>query len=195
MCSFALAEKTQSFITAVISGYDIIPRMTIRGLGHLLVSVKDLIEHSDNTKQFVLCCSVFKEPKIDLDSIQERQAEAMLHLDVKRPGIVLNGERQTSSVIEIKESERKKGRFRFGKHLLEQLAKLVLSERSSKKDSESAENLDSIEQALEFTPGKIIHLEVEKNRSHKKVCKLIDNYGSRKLKYTEHYRSGNFLQV
>ena len=153
-----MAEESQSFITTVVSGYDIVPRMTIRGLAHLAMSVRDLIDNSGNTKQSILCCVNCKKPEIDPDKVQQRQREALLHLDVKCPGIVETDRQERregyGALIETKIKEK----FKFGRHLLEHLSKLVIMEKSEKREVGSpAEE----EEAIMFTPGRIIHLEVE----------------------------------
>lgn len=134
--SYDLAERSQSFITTVVNGYEVVPRMTIRGLGHLLMSVEDLIDNSEDTKQNVLCC---RETKIDPDTVEERQEATLLKLDVKQPG-----------TVEPNTGGHKKNVF--GKRLLEQLARLIAA-----KDNQS----DPDEEAMMFLPGRIIHLETE----------------------------------
>lgn len=55
--SYQLAKKTEPFIVSVVGGNDMVPRMTMRGLAYLKMSVSDLIEKCGHTKQRVLCCT------------------------------------------------------------------------------------------------------------------------------------------
>lgn len=126
------------------------------------MSVKDLIDNSGETKQSVLCCVDCKEPEIDPDTVQQRQREALLHLDVKGPGTVeTDGREGYGAIIEMK----KKEMFKFGRHLLEHLSKLMIMESSSKSEVDSSVEED---EAMMFTPGKIIHLEVEQTDNLKR---------------------------
>ena len=161
--SYALAEKSRSFITTVICGYDIVPRMTVRGLGHLLFSVKDLIDHSDDTVQSVLCCIECRKPKINPDEIEERQTSAILNLKIKRPGTCTGESENDSKIVTTDGENSKHTKVQFGRHLLQQLAKLVTTEAgNSARREESKSSEEDEEQAMMFTPGCIIHLEVEK---------------------------------
>ena len=124
--SYALAEVSKSFITTVVSGYDIVPRMTVRGLAHLALSVRDLIENSADTKQSILCCVNCNKPEIDPDKVRQRQREAFQHLDVKCPGTAdIDGEGERQGYGTIVETKKKKEKFKFGKHLLEHCLSLL----------------------------------------------------------------------
>ena len=161
--SYILAERSQSFITTVVSGYDIVPRMTIRGLGHLALSVRDLISHSEDTKQNVLCCIDCKSPEVDADTILQRQEDTLFKFDIKRPGTVQgDGESNSQTELLVKKKSSKQ-EFKLGRHLVDHLAKLVLAETKGVRrlncDDSSKENE---RHAIMFTPGRIMHLEVEK---------------------------------
>ena len=160
-CSYALAEKSQSFITTVVSGYDIVPRMTIRGLGHLVLSVKDLIDNSEDTKQNVLCCIDCKNPEVDADKVQQRQEDTLLQLDMKCPGTVEEADGPNDSTTGFLTKMKTKRKFKLGRHLFDHLAKLVVMEKTPKKESLSSRE-ESDRHAMMFTPGRIMHLEVHK---------------------------------
>ena len=135
--------------------------MTIRGLGHLLLSVRDLLDNTEDTKQSVLCCVDCQQLSIDQDTIYQRQMDTLLNLDVKRPGTVDNERGRSNDVAtETVDGDKKKGKFKFGRHLLDRLAKLVVMEREKRRERDSSEQRE--EDTMMFAPGRIIHLEVEK---------------------------------
>lgn len=158
--SYTLAEKSQSFITTVINGYDIVPRMTIRGLGLLALSVKDLINNSDDTKQNVLCCIDCKDPEVDEDKILQRQENTLLKFDVKCPGTVQE-DGENHSLLSMTKT---KPEFKLGRHLMDHLAKLVVMdlEKKGSRRLNSVSSGENKRHAMMFTPGRIMHLEVEK---------------------------------
>lgn len=55
--SYRLAKKTESFIVSVIGGHDMVPRMTMRGLAYLKMTILDLIGTCHHSKPRVLCCT------------------------------------------------------------------------------------------------------------------------------------------
>ena len=158
LCSYILAEESQGFITTVVSGYDIVPRMTIRGLGHFALSVRDLINNSDDTKQNVLCCIDCKDPEVDAATVLERQERDLFKLGVKRPGTI-EGDGEGARLIVTNGEE-----FQLGRHLVDELAKLGVTEenRLQRLSSDSSEENKRERHAMMFTPGQIMHLEVEK---------------------------------
>ena len=135
--------------------------MTIRGLAHLAVSVRDLIDNSRDTKQSVLCCVDCRKPDIDPEEIEQRQMDTLLHLDVKGPGTVetVDGgsKRDSYGTVDVESTGKKKKKFKFGKHLLEHLSKLFVMEEGGRREADGPVE----EEAMMFTPGRIIHLEVE----------------------------------
>ena len=48
---------TEPFIVSVIGGHDMVPRMTMRGLAYLKMTILDLIGKCQHTKPRVLCCT------------------------------------------------------------------------------------------------------------------------------------------
>ena len=161
--SYILAERSQSFITTVVNGYDMVPRMTIRGLGHLALSVKDLVSHSEDTKQNVLCCIDCKSPEVDADLILQRQKETLFEFDVKCPGTVQE-DGEANSQTELLGRTKTKREFKLGRHLVDHLAKLVTAETKGPQrlSSDHGSSEDNERHAIMFTPGRIMHLEVEK---------------------------------
>ena len=87
--------------------------------------------------------------------------DTLLNLDVKRPGTV-DDERGWSNDVatETVDGDKKKGKFKFGRHLLDRLTKLVVMEREKRRERDSSEQRE--EDTMMFAPGRIIHLEVEK---------------------------------
>lgn len=148
----------------MVSGYDMVPRMTIRGLGHLALSVKDLISHCEDTKQNVLCCIDCKSPEVDADIILQRQKETLFEFDVKRPGTVQEDGESNSQLTELLRTTKTKQEFKLGRHLVNHLAKLVMAETkgSQRLSSDHGSCKDNERHAMMFTPGRIMHLEVEK---------------------------------
>lgn len=145
----------------MVSGYDIVPRMTIRGLGHLALSVKDLISHSERTKQNILCCIDCKSPEVDTDKILQRQMDNLFE-DIKRPGTV-QGDGENDSHTELLVKTKSNGKFKLGRHLVDHLTKLGVAEKKGPRDRMLSDGENQHERhAMMFTPGRIIHLEVEK---------------------------------
>ena len=146
----------------MVNGYDLVPRMTTRGLGYLALSVKDLIDNSEDTKQNILCCVNCKKPDIDVDKIQQRQEDTLLKLDVKHPGTVEDdGQCRYDSTTQLLIKTKAKKSFKLGRHLLHNLAKLVGMERTRKKESRRSSN-EKDRHAMMFIPGRVMHLEVNK---------------------------------
>ena len=147
----------------MISGYDIVPRMTIRGLGHLALSVRDLISNSDHKKQKVLCCIDCHTPEVDAAAILERQERDLFKLDVKRPGTIrVHGDGEEAKLLA--KTKTKEG-FKLGRQLVDHLAKLGVAEEGGPPESPSSnlnEENEHESHAMMFTPGRIMHLEVEK---------------------------------
>ncbi len=127
--------------------------MTIRGLGHLALSVRDLIRNSDYKKQNVLCCIDCKTPEVDAATILKRQEDDLFKLEVKRPGTVrIQGDDDEAELLQATKAE-----FKLGRHLVDHLAKLGVADESlSNKENKHERH------AMMFAPGRIMHLEVEK---------------------------------
>ena len=129
--------------------------MTIRGLGHLIMSVADLIDNSYHSKHSVLCCSgrCGWEPDIDEEAIEARQTANLE--DLKLPNTELDDDHNHNDHTVLTGDTREGNRLKFGKNLLmKQLALLVA------KDSKSTASSEEDNAPMVFTPGKIIHLEV-----------------------------------
>ena len=146
----------------MVDGYDIVPRLTTRGLGHLLLSVKDLIDHSKDTKHRVLCCTDCTKPDVNPDTIQQRQIDTLLNLDVKRPGTVEDTDGGQNDTKRVTDSNKRKNKLKLrGQDFLFHLSKMFVSERNANNDSKAHKGDEDEEQAMMFIPGRIMHLEVE----------------------------------
>ena len=129
--------------------------MTIRGLGHLIMSVADLIDNSCHSKQSVLCCigRCGWEPDIDEEAIEARQAANLEEL--KLPNTELDDDHNHDDSRALTGEGRERKRLIFGRNLvMKQLALLMKKEGEGRLSSEEANT------PMMFTPGKIIHLEV-----------------------------------
>ena len=129
--------------------------MTIRGLGHLIMSVADLIDNSCHSKQSVLCCigRCGWEPDIDEEAIEARQAANLEEL--KLPNIELDDDHNHDDSRALTGEGRERKRLKFGRNLvMKQLALLM------KKEGEGTLSSEEANAPMMFTPGKIIHLEV-----------------------------------
>ena len=133
--------------------------MTIRGLGHLVLSVVDMIENSKHKKQSVLCCTnrCGWVPKIDTEVVEERLAATFEELKVPKT----DSEDDTDSVDETDQSALttptgQEGHG-LGKQVLKQLTRLAFrDEVISLVEGKEEERAPMI-----FNPGRILHLEVE----------------------------------
>ena len=169
-CSYPLAKKTDDFIISVVSGYDVVPRMTVRGLGHLILSVSDFIKNSKHSKQSIICCSgrCGCGPQIDTDAIEERH-ETILQ-ELKRPNTEsdndddddyeIDGDKHTEHLSPGKHGGKRNAHKKpmIGTHLLKVLSRLFAKEESEMRVSSDHEE---DREPLLFTPGRILHLEVE----------------------------------
>ncbi len=167
--SYPLAKKTDDFTISVVSGYDVVPRMTIRGLGHLIMSVADLINNSYHSKQSILCCSgrCGWEPDIDEEAIEARQAVNLNELKLPNTETDDNHD-QYDDHTALTSDTRERKRLKFGKSfLMEQLALSV-----AKKDTGTASSVEAI-RPMVFTPGQIIHLEVTQVDKMKVLVTLL----------------------
>ena len=169
--SYPLAKKTDDFIITVVSGYDIVPRATIRGLGHLVLSVADMIENSKHKKQSVLCCTgcFGWEPKIDTDVVEERLEAALQELKVPKT----DSEDDTDSVEETDQASLttptgQEGRG-LGKQVLKQLTRLAFRDEVIS----LVEGKEEERAPMTFNPGRILHLEVESVDHMKRLVRQI----------------------
>lgn len=138
--------------------------MTIRGLGHLALSVRDLIRNSDHKKHNVLCCIDCKTPDVDAAAILERHERDLFKLDMKCPGTVhVHGDGDEAELLA--KTKNKEG-FKLGRQLVDHLAKLGVAEERGSPNERPSSNLNKENEheshAMMFTPGRIMHLEVEK---------------------------------
>ena len=151
LCSYPLAKKSDEFITSVVSGYDVVPRLTIRGIGHVVMSIADLIHNTSHSKQKILCCSgrCGWEPDIDVDVIEARQ-EANLN-ELKLPNVEPNKDHKHSG----DDSNSTKKEVKFGMELLKKQLAVLMSKEDRIRASNEKSGVPMI-----FTPGKLIHMEV-----------------------------------
>ena len=151
MCSYPLAKKSDEFIISVVSGYDVVPRLTVRGIGHIVMSIADLIHNSSHSKQKILCCTgrCGWEPDIDVDVIEARH-EANLN-ELKLPNTEPNEDHKHSS----DDSNSAKKEVKFGMELLKKQLAVLMSKEAKIRESNENSGVPMI-----FTPGKIIHMQV-----------------------------------
>ena len=176
---------TEPFILSVVGGNDMVPRMTMRGLAHLKMSVTDLIVKCNNTKQQVLCCTgcCGWQPTIpreaDLLKLVPTEADiASLHsldlaIDETRPRPAgLNSIREGlpfTSVRSKREQSRVDLPFNFKEKLVNK-EEHKLKKRFTKDFLERLNDLESTlrgecmetdeeERPMMFIPGRILHLE------------------------------------
>ena len=144
----------------MVGGYDVVPRMTLRGLGHLVCSVEDLIKHSKHTKLNVLCCKKpcgWQPDVAEVDRAEERQADAIKNLHIPRV-----------------ESDGSKKQGRFGTHLKHRLAKLV----SKRGNNSRVQSDDGDREPMMFIPGRILHMEFETSDDKTLVLHYWINFDS-----------------
>lgn len=121
--------------------------MTVRGLGHFVHSVEDLVKNSKTSKVNVLCCNrcCGWEPEHDeVSEVEQRQADSLQDLKVPR--------------IEDDSGGKGKGKrkTRFGVKLKERMAELINRKKGSRIESDGSDA-----DPMMFIPGRVIHLESE----------------------------------
>ena len=188
-CSYQLAKKTKSFITSVVGGNDMVPRMTMRGLAYLKMSVTDLIEKCHHTKQQVLCCTgccgwkpnTPREPDLlklapkdaDLASLQSldlaidetRPRPALKRLENSLPftSVGVRGApsaaASTALPFTLKAKLMKKDDRKVMKNFTKQFLKRLEGLKEELKRARVEFDSDEYEQPMMFIPGRILHLE------------------------------------
>ena len=161
---------------SVVSGYDVVPRMCVRGLGHLILSIDDLIKNCKHTKQSVLCCRgcCGWELDIDVDVIEARQEDTLRELklpktesddkddDDDKDGNEVDGGGHSEHSSLTRAGHHSKNKPKIGMKILRLLAQMVATRGAEEERP-----------PMMFTPGRIIHLELEEEDT---VKKLVDRY-------------------
>ena len=154
-----------------MSGYDVVPRATVRGLGHLVLSVADMIENSKHTKQSVLCCMgrCGWEPDINTDAVEVRLEAAFqeLKLPLTESEEDVDGTDQSALTNDVSGKRETRPQPELVKRVLNQLTKLALNNEVVS----IAEGKEGERGPMTFTPGRILHLEVVTVNAMKKLVK------------------------
>ena len=95
--------------------------------------------HCEDSKQNVLCCIDCKNPEVDADKVQQRQEDTLLKLDVKSPGTVLL-RKWMAKMIQQRDLDKNENQYKFklGRCQLDHMTKLVVMEKTPKKESLSS---------------------------------------------------------
>lgn len=162
--SYSLAKKTDEFVLSVVSGFDVVPRMTVRGLGHLIVSVADMIENSQHTKHGILCCTgcFHWEPEI---SIEETEARLAATLDQLKLPLTESSDEDDDKTDQAVLTTRPQNNKMVKKPVLREMAFLM----TKNEVATIVEGSESERDPMLFTPGRIIHMEVVEFDAMKKL--------------------------
>lgn len=198
--SYQLAKKTEPFILSVIVGNDMVPRMTMRGLTYLKMSIADLIGKCRHTKHQVLCCTgccgwnpqTPREP--DLLKLAPKEADlSSLHnldlaVDETKPRPALNKLKNSlpftttttagvppSLPFTLKAKLMKKDEHKIMKNFTKQFLKRLDALREELKGERLIidPDLDMCEQPMMFIPGQILHLEEGEEYATKRYIHLV----------------------
>ena len=182
--SYQLAKKTEPFIISVVGGNDLVPRMTMRSLAYLKMTITDLIVKCKYTKQQVLCCTgccgwrPFTPPESDLLKLIPTEADIAsldsLDLDFDktkpRPGLesIRDGlpftsvrpSRESVHVdlpFNLKGKIMNKERHKTKKHFTKDFLERLHDLESTLRGEEAEPGTEH--QPMMFIPGRILHLE------------------------------------
>ena len=180
--SYQLAKKTEPFILSIIVGNDMVPRMTMRGLAYLKMSIADLIGKCRYTKHQVLCCTgccgwkphTPREPDLLKLAPEEANLSSLHSLDLAidetkpRPALkkIQNSlpfttTPTTSLPFTLKAKFMKKEKRAVKKNFTKQFLKRLDGLREELKGERLIieSDLDMCEQPMMFIPGRILHIE------------------------------------
>ena len=167
-----------------------VPRMTMRGLAYLKMSINDLIDKCPHTKQRILCCTgcfgwkphTPHEPDL-LKLVPMETDHASLHsldlaVDEARPRPGLNSLKgqlpftsgmslPTNLKAKLMKKEDRRTIKRFTKQFLKRLVELEEELKGV------GVELEEQEQPMMFIPGRILHLEEEQEYATRRSASVL----------------------